>query len=447
MSVLGLLAANALMALVGATLLWTLGLLDVRTRFGAAYLAGLALTGVVTATLAVVRVPVSLVTPAVLAAALAAAGARRSQPLRAPRAPAATARVDRAVARLFGAALALAAVGTVWVMRAKPIASEYDAWAIWAMKAHALASLGVADPVLFASHAYRFSNLDYPLFVPSVEALGIRAAGGYASNLVVLQCVLFGIAGILALWSLLADRVRPLVLWPALAAIAAAPNVLLDLGTAYADMPLAFMVAAGVVAGARWLLDRRDAWLATATVFLAAATLSKAEGLLFAAAAYVALVVVASGSRRRVLVSTGAVALVLLPWRVFVSVHHLTPSFYKLSDSFRVVWVAHRIGRAPTALWALLTNSATLREFALLPLVCAAAAVFAWLRGAHRLLLFGLVFTALSYVGLTWIFVISRAPLHDYLSQTQERIIDSVVVTAAALAPLLVDQGERDPTP
>jgi hypothetical protein len=204
-------------------------------------------------------------------------------------------------------------------------------------------------------------------------------------------------------------------------------------------MPLAFMVAAGVVSGAVWLLDRRDAWLALTTVFLAAATLSKAEGLLFAAAAYLALLAVASGARRRVLVSAAVVVLVLLPWRIFVSTHHLTPSFYKLSDSFHVVWVARRLDRAPTALWALLSNSATLREFALLPLVCAAAAVIAWFRGAHRLLLFGVLFTALSYAGLTWIFVISRAPLHDYLLQTQERIIASIVVSAAALAPLLVD--------
>src|SRR5207245_11777521 len=53
--------------------------------------------------------------------------------------------------------------------------NRYDAWAIWALKGHALYSFGWADPVVFAGASYRFSNLDYPLLLPSLEAHRTRA--------------------------------------------------------------------------------------------------------------------------------------------------------------------------------------------------------------------------------------------------------------------------------
>ncbi len=102
---------------------------------------------------------------------------------------------------------------------------------------------------------------------------------------------------------------RPTVLLAFIAAIATAPAFFGQLSTGYADVPVAMFVAAGVVAAARWLLDEEGAWLALATLFLAAATLTKNEGLLFAGATYVGLFVAASDRRRTVALSALAVAI------------------------------------------------------------------------------------------------------------------------------------------
>ncbi len=102
---------------------------------------------------------------------------------------------------------------------------------------------------------------------------------------------------------LLRDRVRASILLPFVAALATAPAFFGQLATGYANVPLAMFVAAGVVAAARWLLDDARALLILTTLFVAAACLTKNEGLLFGAATLVALVIAAEGRRRAVLVS------------------------------------------------------------------------------------------------------------------------------------------------
>src|SRR5205814_10167854 len=103
--------------------------------------------------------------------------------------------------------------------------NRYDAWAIWALKGHALYSFGWADPAVFAGHAYRFANLDYPLLLPSLEAIDFRAMGAFDTRIVHVQFLLFLVAALLALVALLRDVVPPLLLWVSVLALASAPAV------------------------------------------------------------------------------------------------------------------------------------------------------------------------------------------------------------------------------
>src|SRR5262249_12143178 len=144
----------------------------------------------------------------------------------------------------------------------------YDSWALWGMKGKALTELGWADPALFASKALSNLNLGYPILLPSLEAVVSRAMGGFDSRTIHLQFLLFGVAASAAFWGLLRDRVPPWLLWPWLLALAAAPALTEQLLTAYADVPLACFLGAGLLAGARWLDDRRPQTLALATLFL-----------------------------------------------------------------------------------------------------------------------------------------------------------------------------------
>ena len=54
---------------------------------------------------------------------------------------------------------------------------------MWAMKGHALELYGWADPKLFANDSIFFLHLDYPLFLPALEAVAFRAMGGFDPQL------------------------------------------------------------------------------------------------------------------------------------------------------------------------------------------------------------------------------------------------------------------------
>ena len=104
-------------------------------------------------------------------------------------------------------------------------------------------------------------------------------------------------------------------------------------------------VAAGVIAAARWLVDERTSWLVLATLFLAAAALTKNEGLLFAVALLVPLFAVATGRRRAVAISAVVVALVYAPWRVYIAAYDAGSPAYDLSDSLNIPLLARRHDR------------------------------------------------------------------------------------------------------
>ncbi|HXF98266.1 MAG TPA: hypothetical protein VNJ46_06600 [Gaiellaceae bacterium] len=443
------LAVAALETAAGIGVLAALGVagtpVEVARRLGLAPLAGMALAGVLGALLAFAGARLGLPGLVALAAgALALGGARLA---RRPRGTSPTRRPGRPGAReLAVLAVAAATILAVWVaaiagIRDRPLA-EWDGWAMWGMKARALALLG-ADPAVFASPAYAHLHLEYPLLLPALHSLPLQAAEGYQSNTVLLSCLAIGLAGIAALWTGLAGRVRPVLLLPFLAAYVAAPAFFVQLATGYADVPLAVFLSVGVACAARWLARDRSAWLALATLFLAAAALSKNEGLLFAAAAYTGLLAAGSGRRRAVLASAGAVALACLPWRVFVEVHDLEAPDYRLADSLRLGWVLGRLDRAWTAGQELVDAAVEPRRFGLLLALGVGAVAVAAALGARRLALFGGTFFALSSAGLLWVYVLTPYDLRYYLFTNAERVIVAPIFALAALAPLLVEETVR----
>jgi hypothetical protein len=71
-------------------------------------------------------------------------------------------------------------------------------------------------------------------------------------------------------------------------------------------------------------------------------------------------------------------------------------------------------------------------------LVLLVVAAFA---GARALALYGAIVVVLSWLGLSWIYVISHYEYSYYLDSTKERVVASVVLGAAALIPLLATEA------
>ena len=427
-SLTGLLGANALMLVAG------LGLVGLR-RAAVAYLAGIALCCSLAAELAVVHVPYGW--PALALTAAATAGYR----FRRLRSVGGGLRFARPSAAALGAVALLAAVlvRAVPAFAVKPL-DAYDGWAMWAMKGHALQLFGWADPKLLANPAVAPLHLDYPLFVPALEALSYTAMGAFDTRLVHVQFLLFAVAAVAALAWVLRRSAPPWVTWATVVAVVAAPNVLLRLLTAYADLPLALLLAPAVAAAARWLLTGERFLLALATLLFGAAALTKNEGLIFVGAAYVGLLAAAPRRWRPIALSAVAVESLLLPWQLYVHVHGIT-SDSVFSDAFRF---RGHLGVGPIALRTLLENALSPHQWALLGPLFLVALVLGAVLGSRPVALFALLWSGLSLGALTWIYVASPLEYSSYLRSSADRVVSALVLGAAALVPLLVGRQGYD---
>ena len=434
MSVVGLVGANLLMLVTGIGVLPLLGVASSwRTlvqRGGLAYLCGILVSAIVAAHLALVHVSFGWIGLSALAALSVAVTILRLRG------------TERAAWQRPGwlsiaTAAALAAL-LVEYTRAFVLAplDRYDAWAIWALKGHALYALGWADPVVFAGSEYRFANLDYPLLLPSLEAIDFRAMGSFDTRFLHLQFVLLLVAALAALATVLRERVPTPLLCIALLAIAVAPDVFEQLLTAYADLPLALVFAVGVAAAGRWVLTNERWPLAVATLCFAGALLTKNEGTLFVAAAFAALVAVAYRRWRALALAAAVDLLLLLPWKVYVRVHDLHDINYSLGDTFDWGHVSGRLGVGHIAFRTLGDEMTDPLQWGLLAPLFVLVLVLAAVAGARKLALFAGVWALLS-----WLYVISHYEYSSYLGSTQDRVIASVVLGAAALTPLLAAEA------
>jgi hypothetical protein len=84
------------------------------------------------------------------------------------------------------------------------------------------------------------------------------------------------------------------------------------------------------------------------------------------------------------------------------------------------------------------------RQWGLLAPIFVVLLVAAAVRGARPLALFGGVTVLLSWLGLSWIYVISNFEYSSYLDSTKERVVASVVLAGAALVPLLAASAWSD---
>jgi hypothetical protein len=441
----GLIYLQVVYLALGVEALWLLGFRDLRAlagpRLGLAYVAGIAATGILSAELALVHVPLGLVELSLLAAVLAGtlwlratkSGAREVPRTQAQRETLWLRATKFAPLAVLGVLLAYALVA----VGRRPLL-EFDGWAIWGMKARALYHFGGIGTPVFTSDAY--PPLQHPLLYPSLESIGFRAMGAFDPSLFHVQLVLLAAGFALALVELLRPRVPLLLATLVTLAILSATGTIEQLSTALADVPLAFFVALGVVGLAHWLDSGETRVLACAALFLGAATLTKSEGALFALAAALALLGTLAATDRarlgRAALAFLAVAAILAPWRLYVAAHDLPISEYRFGDALSPGYLSDHADRVGPAAGGLLDRIASGR-FGLLLAVVLLGLAAAVLSRRHRLAAFAGAWLALSYLGLVLIYWISNLPVDLALTWSGDRTVTSIVLGGASLAPLL----------
>jgi hypothetical protein len=338
-------------------------------------------------------------------------------------------------------ALALAVVLVLDAVRTYSVRPlrEWDGWVIWGTKARALYEHdGVRDAV-FASEAYE--HPDYPLLLPTLEAMALRALGEFDGTKLHLQLGALALAFVLAAWTITRASASPAVCGLAVLAAVSAPAVLIQLGWNYADVPLALLCALGVAALAAWLRTQETWLLTSAAIFLAAAASTKSEGLPYALAAFAAALAVTAASRGRIrplLVAGGAFVLAILPWRLYVLVHDLHPQDYELSNLLDPSYLADASGRVRPAAAELVEELVTRSNWSYLLLLAGCALVTALLRGRYAEASFSVLWAVASFGALVLGYWINELPLGVDLFSTSYRTIATLLVGGALLAAPLV---------
>jgi len=439
---------DLLLALAGLGILVAVGCVPRRpsallAALGLGYLTGAAVVPLALIAMLVVGIPFTLETFAAVVFACVGLGAWRWR--QAPSDPPPPARpwwrrsprswpVDAWVAVAFAALVAaFFAVGMSTALT-MPL-SEWDAWSIWARKAQMLTGHDTLVTGFFASDSYVWIHQDYPLQVPIWEALHFRAAGGFETQALLRHFWLFLPAFVWAVAFLLRERVRPLVWGPLLLLAAATPGIWEQLLSGYADLPMAIFAMLGAISLGLWLSGGSGRQLALAAIMLAAAAGTKNEGLM-AAVALLAVAAAVARSRglsiRPLALAAGAVAVAILPWRIWTEAHGIEGDLPVLRG-LDPVFLLDRLDRVWPAVEAIGQEVSDPGRWAyLLPLAVLAIAASLASGVARRVAVFYLGSLAVAAAGLVWSYWISPNPIDWHLATSATRVVSVLVLIGLA---------------
>ena len=342
---------------------------------------------------------------------------------------------------MLGVAAAFA-IPAARLFAVKPLV-ESDGWVIWATRARTLFEFGHPVAPVFTDPS--FPALQYPLLLPSLEAVAFRFMGAFDGTLVHLQLLGLAIAFVGGAWVLLREHAPPVLLAATLLAVVTAPAFLRQLQTNFADMPVAMMIGIGVASLAAWLRSGAPGLLPAAALFLGAGALTKNEGELFALAAYLAAFAVARAGQRRPLAWAAlATFLIELPWRVWVQVHGLKTADYSLGNLVDPSYLSGHRDRVAPAAGELLTEIGKVSNWSYVVALVILGFGGALLLRRFRLFGFATGWALLSFGGLLAIYWISINPIEGHLFNTSDRTIDTLVIGTALLVPVLL-AAERKP--
>jgi hypothetical protein len=407
---------------------------------GISLAVGLATCGLIATLGAMLGLDVSPITTAALAVIALSAWWRiaRARPIGlGSLAPGPTRRVGVAFELMSLTLLTALSVSALGLAAATGLA-EWDGWAMWAPKAHALYIDGDVWGPVFTDPAYVLQHQEYPILLPALEALAAGAIGRHDLSLVDVEATVVLVAFGWAAWGMLRLTVEPAIAAVTALALTGSAPLILNATSNYADAAVAAFTALGLLCLFTWLVHGSSPALVTAGLFLAAAGSTKVEGVAFAIAALVGAATTARAFGRRVkplLMLTLGVAAVPIAWGVVDRINgpgarNLESAAFLDPDAVR-----DRADRIPMAATRLIHEAVADWRVALTAV--ALAVLSACLVGLWRYSVFVVLWCALSFAALVAFYYASTAPIDWHLAWSANRVVFSIVLSMATVAPMV----------
>ncbi|HEX5053495.1 MAG TPA: glycosyltransferase family 39 protein [Planctomycetota bacterium] len=375
-----------------------------------------------------------------LALALARASRRVAPaPRLAPRARFASVVLLTVLAGCFGA-VALKALGLGLY--------EWDAFAIWALKAKVIAGDGlVPRPAYFSDVSLSYSHLDYPLMVP-LQMVGVFAVLGRVDDQLAKLPEVLCYVGLMALvFSFCRRRTSLPTALAVTVLVLAAPCTLRHAGSGMAEVQLMAFYTASVVCVIEWREAPRWRTSALCGVMSAFAALTKNEGLALGAINCVAMVAFPPprGSGRRLWGGAGLCALVfvvlVLPWLVWSHCIPRTHGDYLGNLSARTF--VDNAARIPVIAAAFAGQVTAVAEHGLLWLVLLGTAALRWRTFGGATIRVAWLLLVLHLLSYALIFVVTPHDVRWHMASSLHRL----VLHALPLAGMLVAMHLSAPAP
>ena len=444
-AILGLVVLNLFVLGVGSGILWGIrgwrSVIEFVRLSGVAYLLGVASLFIVFTLELVLGIPLTQVTIAVTGACLVGAGVllsrrRSEQGLGRELAAQSGLNLSITTAVFVGAAVVYFAA----LFRAGRLSDlAWDVWASWVPKAKAIYYSGEIDPELFAS----LPGAAYPPGLPALNAAAFHAMGSVDAATLHLQYWFFGVGFVAAIFGLLVDRVRSVILIPLLLLLLLMPDIRNRATDLYGDIPLGYLVAVSALLVLLWIQDSQTWKLVAASILLGGAMLTKREGILFALCIVAAAFAATFRQRRAAwprIAAAGAAAFALaLPWRVWFTLEDLPSDapesgYLGVLDNLDRAWPSHEL---------VLRTLFDYDLWLLIPTLTIAGAALAFIVGARREAVFTLVFLGASIVGSAWTFWSNPSLAIGTDEGLVNRVVGTPTLAIAAILPLLLELAWR----
>jgi hypothetical protein len=447
-SISGLLVYNVFVLGAGAGVLWGVRGWRWWTDFvrlaGVAYLLGFASLMILLTFEIVVGVPVNLATillsGIVLVAVGLLVGRLRGQSSPALRPPGWRFPGLSLFSALFVAGIVVYFEGLFRADRLAGTVREWDSWAFWMPRAKEIYFFGRLEPEFLLLLPQRPS---YPPGLATIQAGALHAAGSADTVSLHVQYWFFAVGFVAAVTGLLVRRVHHAILFPVLLLFLVAPSLVERITSTYADVPLGYLVAGAALLMVLWLEEQKTWQLATATLLLAGAMLTKREGMLFAACVLLAAFVASWSDRRllwRRLAVAGFVAFALtVPWRIWFTAHGLPgdgpdTGYLGSFTALERVWPSSKL---------VVTTLFDQDLWRFVPALAVAAVVLALLAGAWRISVYTGVLIGAAVAASTW--AIWSNPMLEFTQDDNAnpvvRVTGTTILALAVLTPLLLQQA------